>query len=103
MGVLGALTREGGVSHRELAARLGVTPATLTPVVEALATAGHLTRERDPADRRVVRLSVTRPGRERHAAAAVAVEAVVRARVPEPSAADAVVVRAYLRSVLEGR
>lgn len=103
MRVLGALTADDGVSHRELAARLGITPATLTPVVEGLAVAGVLTRERDPADRRVVRLSITDSGRERCAAACVAVEAAVRARIPQPSRADDTIIRAYLLAVLQGR
>jgi MarR family transcriptional regulator, organic hydroperoxide resistance regulator len=82
MGVLGALSRSAGASHRELAARLGVTPATLTPVVDALEAAGDLTRDRDPADRRVVRLSITESGRARIVAASAAVEAAVAERMP---------------------
>lgn len=104
MGVLDELSRcAGGTSHRELAARLGVTPATLTPVVDALAGSGDLTRERDPADRRVVRLAVTARGRERIAAAATAVETVVLARMPALPREHAAIVRSYLLAVLEQR
>ncbi len=98
MGVLDELSRgNGGTSHRELAARLGITPATLTPVVDALAGSGDLTRERDPSDRRVVRLSITARGRERIAVAAEAVELAVRARTPLMPP----MVREYLLAVLE--
>jgi DNA-binding MarR family transcriptional regulator len=98
MGVLDELSRRtGGTSHRELAGRLGITPATLTPVVDALADSGALARERDPVDRRVVRLSITPHGRERLAAAAVAVAGAVRARIPAMPPA----VREYLLAVLE--
>lgn len=100
MGVLDALARrDGGTSHRELAARLGVTPATLTPVVDALAASGDLARERDPSDRRVVLLSITPRGRERIAVATASVERTLRARVPALPPA----VREYLLAVLEER
>jgi DNA-binding MarR family transcriptional regulator len=65
MGVLGVLADTDAVSHRELSGKLGVAPATLTPVVDALEAEGEVVRERDPADRRVVRLWITPSGRER--------------------------------------
>src|SRR5688572_6812411 len=75
LGVRGVLGHTGAVSRRELAAHLGITPATLTPVVDALEVSGELTRERDPADRRVVRLTITERGRERMVTALRDVEA----------------------------
>lgn len=102
MGALDELSRRGGgTSHRELAAHLGITPATLTPVIDALADAGDLTRGRDPADRRVVRLSITAHGRERFTAAAAPVAAAVRARIPQLPPEHATIVRDYLLAVLE--
>ena len=98
MGVLAALSRSAGASHRELAARLGVTPATLTPVVDTLDAAGYLTRDRDPADRRVVRLSITESGRARIVAASAAVEAAVAERMPVTEHAE--VIREHLVAVL---
>ncbi len=98
MGVLAALSRSAGTSHRELAARLGVSPATLTPVVDALDAAGDLTRHRDPGDRRVVRLSITGSGRARIAAASAAVESAVAERMPATEHAAAV--REHLLAVL---
>lgn len=96
LGVLGVLVRGGAAAHRELAAELGVAPGTLTPAVDALERAGQVVRVRDAADRRVVRVSATPAGRDRHAAAFAAVEDVLRARVPQPPPA----VRDYLRAVL---
>jgi DNA-binding MarR family transcriptional regulator len=66
--VLAALD-DDAPSHRDLAARLGVSPATLTPVLDALESTGQVRRERDPGDRRVVRLRRTAHGRERLARA----------------------------------
>ena len=98
MGVLAALSRSSAVSHRDLAARLGVSPATLTPVVDILDADGDLTRVRDPVDRRVVRLSITDSGRTRIAAASTAVEEAVAERMPR--AADEHLIREHLLAVL---
>lgn len=100
MGVLGALADGEAVSHRELSGYLGVAPATLTPVVDALETAGELARERDPADRRVVRLRITERGRVRLAEANEVVVTTLRSGLPQPPPQDADVIRAYLLAVL---
>ncbi len=81
-------------SHRELAGRVALTPATLTPVLDALEAAGEVVRRRDGADRRVVRLHRTSAGRAR-LAAATRVSGLPRA-APEVEPA----VRAYLLAVL---
>ncbi|MCU1629612.1 MAG: hypothetical protein JWP64_4561 [Pseudonocardia sp.] len=98
---LGVLAHAGGLSHRELAAELGVTPATLTPVVDTLEREGSLRRERDPADRRVVRLRITDAGRRRLATAHEQVEVVYRERLPHLTAEEEAVVRRYLLAVLD--
>jgi MarR family transcriptional regulator, organic hydroperoxide resistance regulator len=100
MGVLAVLADADAVSHRELAGRVGVTPATLTPVIDALEGAGELVRERDAVDRRTVRLSITPAGRERLGAAAGDVTATVRDRMPDPAPQDRQVIRDYLLAVL---
>nr|WP_239028441.1 MarR family winged helix-turn-helix transcriptional regulator [Pseudonocardia acidicola] len=100
IGVLGVLAHRDGLSHRELAGTLGVTPATLTPVVDALEDAGELRRERDRADRRVVRLSITEAGRERSLTAFAEVAAILRDRMPHPPPEQEQVIRDYLLAVL---
>lgn len=50
---------DGRLGPRELSSRLGITPAAMTDVVDRLEAAGHLLRERDPGDRRRVRLVPT--------------------------------------------
>ena len=47
VGLLGALAEEDGLSHREMARRLWLTPATLTPVVGAPEATRHIRRSRD--------------------------------------------------------
>ncbi|SBT65529.1 DNA-binding transcriptional regulator, MarR family [Micromonospora sediminicola] len=56
-----------GISGKEVARRLGTAPNTVSTLVRDLADAGLLARERDPADRRVVRLHVTEAARRRMA------------------------------------
>jgi DNA-binding MarR family transcriptional regulator len=98
--VLGVLAGAEALSHRELAGRVGVTPGTLTPVVDALAGTGHLVRERDRVDRRVVRLSITPRGRDRLDGAAGAVTNAWRERIPQPEPGAAELLRDYLLAVL---
>jgi DNA-binding MarR family transcriptional regulator len=43
----------GGLSGRELAARLNIGPSAVTPLVDGLVRHGYVRREEDPADRRV--------------------------------------------------
>lgn len=54
---LGILRREGPLSASQLAARTSVTPGAVTGLIDRLAAAGLVRRERDPVDRR--RLVVT--------------------------------------------
>jgi DNA-binding MarR family transcriptional regulator len=98
MGILAVLEEYGPLSHRDLAGHVRVSPATLTPVVDALEAAGALTRERDRADRRVVRAAVTPYGRRLRTAAAAAVQREVVRRLPRPESVGAV--REFLQSVV---
>jgi DNA-binding MarR family transcriptional regulator len=84
----------GPCAHRDLAVALDVAPATVTAVVDGLERRGHVTRVRDERDRRVVRVALTATGRARLADEPPA------DRLPQPSPAEAEVVRRYLVSVL---
>ncbi|WP_066359893.1 MarR family winged helix-turn-helix transcriptional regulator [Herbidospora mongoliensis] len=55
---------DGPLAQRELAARTYVEEQTIGPVLERLERAGHVTRERDPADRRRVVVTRTASGSE---------------------------------------
>jgi len=100
LGVLGVLDRDAGLSHRELAGRLGVTPATLTPVLDALEAAGEVRRTRDRDDRRVVRLTATPAGQDRWVAASTEVARAMRRDLPTASPDDEATIRRYLGAVL---
>jgi DNA-binding MarR family transcriptional regulator len=56
------LGHDGALTMGELARRIGTTDKNVTGVVDRLEREGHLRRERDAADRRVVRVRLTRKG-----------------------------------------
>lgn len=62
--VVMALGNDDGLAMGELSRRQGVTEKTMTGVVDRLEGAGHVTRERDASDRRVVHVHLTSKGRE---------------------------------------
>ncbi len=57
-----SLGNERVLTMGDLARRLGVTEKTVTGVVDRLERLGHLHRDRDEGDRRVVRVRLTRRG-----------------------------------------
>ncbi|PTL81482.1 MarR family transcriptional regulator [Vitiosangium sp. GDMCC 1.1324] len=56
------LGQEGALTMGELAQRLGITEKTVTGVVDRLERSGHVHRERNPDDRRVIRCRLTASG-----------------------------------------
>ncbi|MFI5846020.1 MarR family transcriptional regulator [Catenuloplanes sp. NPDC051500] len=62
---LDVIGRHGPLSPTALARRAGLHPATVTGVLDRLERAGWIARERDPADRRAVRVrALPERGRE---------------------------------------
>jgi DNA-binding MarR family transcriptional regulator len=64
MRVLLILVRAGDSTHREIAERCFVRPATLTGIVDTLERDGFVARKQNPQDRRSVQLTLTDRGRE---------------------------------------
>ena len=60
--ILIALRVNGPAGAHELAQMMGVSPATMTGIVDRLVAAGHVTRREDPRDRRVRRIELTAEG-----------------------------------------
>ncbi len=58
-----SLGHDGGLPMGELARRGGITEKTMTGIVDRLEHAGHVQRERDADDRRLVRVRLTERGR----------------------------------------
>ena len=64
LSVLRLLAARDGLKSSEVAERGWWTPGTVTSVVDVLVRDGYVERRRDEADRRVVRLYLTGPGRQ---------------------------------------
>jgi DNA-binding MarR family transcriptional regulator len=81
----------GGLSQQELAERLRLEKSTVSRLVAGLEVRGLLVRERDPANRRFVRLSLTAAGQRLHVDLARAMHerqgAVLAAMTPSERAA----------------
>jgi MarR family transcriptional regulator for hemolysin len=60
--VLLSIKTQEAANQRELAAAVGIQEATLTHHLNAMAAQGLLTRERDPANRRVHQVRLTEAG-----------------------------------------
>jgi MarR family transcriptional regulator, organic hydroperoxide resistance regulator len=60
--VMLALWEESPQTLRSLASRLSLEPATLSPLLRRLETAGLLERPRDPADQRALAVALTADG-----------------------------------------
>ena len=98
--VLGVLAHGDGISQRELAGRVNLTPATLTPVLDGLEQEGRIGRERDRADRRIVRISITDDGRAYLHEVFTGLAATFRAQIPQPPPEHEQIIRDYLVAVL---
>lgn len=62
--ILFALRLKGGSGVQDLAHLMGVSPATMTGMVDRLVAAGYVTRREDPQDRRVRRIELASGGDE---------------------------------------
>ena len=93
--VLAALDTGDAPSQRDLAARVGLSPSTITPVLDRLEAAAEIRRERDPGDRRVVRVHRTAAGAARLAGATTSGPG-----LPRPASEIEADVRAWLLAVL---
>jgi|SRR6476646_3167769 MarR family transcriptional regulator, organic hydroperoxide resistance regulator len=61
--VLVALYKQDDQTVGDLGTQLFLDSSTLTPLLKRMESAGYLTRQRDPADERQVRIRLTRRGR----------------------------------------
>ena len=93
------VTQDQPISLSELAAKLTCVRSNVTQLVDRLEADGLVKRIDDPADRRAVRAEVTRLGRERHAAGARLVNAVLQAVAKELSAVDPKLLKRALDAV----
>lgn len=65
--VLFALLERDGLTQRELAEQLEITPATMTKMLQRMEKAGFVQRQPDEHDQRVSRVYLTQKGHDVHA------------------------------------
>jgi DNA-binding MarR family transcriptional regulator len=62
--VLQALWEQQGLTHKEVATRLNIAPATVTKMIQRMEKAGFVLRKPDPEDQRVSRVYLTKAGHD---------------------------------------
>lgn len=63
-GILVVLRSEGGLSQKELAKRMGVTPPSMTATLKKMEKQGYVLREQDEKDQRITRIRISDQGIE---------------------------------------
>ncbi|MFI0896255.1 MarR family winged helix-turn-helix transcriptional regulator [Streptomyces sp. NPDC020983] len=102
MAVLAALADFGPHTQRELAERLAIDPSDIVKVLDDLAAAGHVTRTRDPADRRRVRVTLTPSGATALAGQVAGAESVQSALLAPLTPQERATLHALLLRVFDG-
>lgn len=97
--VLRTLWEDEGITHRELAQRLGLMEASVLEMVRALEKDGLVTRVRDEEDRRKVRIHLTRQGRSLEPTLMQVAQTVNERMVRDLSQAEAVLLKLLLKKV----
>ncbi|MEV4811286.1 MarR family winged helix-turn-helix transcriptional regulator [Micromonospora avicenniae] len=100
MVALMTLDKNGPMSHREVAERCFVRPATLTGIVDTLERDGLVERQRDDSDRRSVRLAITPAGHERLAGLSVLIRSGRPLTSVDADPEKAAVIREFLLEVI---
>ncbi|MFE0589442.1 MarR family winged helix-turn-helix transcriptional regulator [Micromonospora echinospora] len=102
LATLMTLDQYGTLTHRAVAERCFVRPATLTGIVDTLERDGLVSRQRDETDRRAVRLTITPAGREKIAGPAALVAANPPLTSVDAEPERAAVIRDFLLEVIGG-
>ena len=101
LAVMRVLEARDGLKSSEVAARGWSTPGTVTTVVDTLVRDGLVERRRDNHDRRVVRLYLTQPGRERLIEALSRIGPRWQGAFPPVDPADEPAIRRFLIDTIE--
>ncbi|HEX4107047.1 MAG TPA: MarR family transcriptional regulator [Solirubrobacteraceae bacterium] len=97
--VLSRLAAGTAPTQRTLAQDVGHDPTRLIGVIDALETAGLLTRHPDPSDRRARVVEITEQGRRRHAAVQGEIHAMEDALLDDLAPADRATLDRLLRQL----
>ena len=101
LGVMRLLAARDGLKSSEVAARGWWTAGTVTTVVDTLVRDGYVERRRDTDDRRVVRLYLTEPGRQKVAESVSLLAPRLQGAFDYVDPADEPVIRKFLVDTIE--
>ncbi len=62
-GILFILNKEGGMSQKHLAQKMGITPPSMTVALRKLEAGGYVEKEPDKSDQRILQVRLTEKGR----------------------------------------
>lgn len=97
--VLRTLWEREGITHRELAQRLGLMETSVLEMVRALEADGLVTRTRDEVDRRKVRIHLSEQGRAIEPVLMQVAQTVNDLMVRDLSQAEAVLLKLLLKKI----
>ncbi|MBS1958245.1 MAG: MarR family transcriptional regulator [Bdellovibrionales bacterium] len=97
--VVGRVNREPGSSHRDVAEWMGVTPPTLTRMVDLLVGKGLITRNPHPTDKRQILLNPTAAGKKIYIENRTRVQNLLAKRMKEVSSKDLAQLEGSLRTL----
>lgn len=63
-GILFTLDNYGGLSQRELADMVGITPPSITVALRKMEKLGYVSRKQDETDQRIIRIEIEEAGRK---------------------------------------
>lgn len=63
-GMLWALRKNNGMSQKEIAKKLGITPPSMTVMIKKLEGEGYIVKKQDEKDQRITRIFITEKGEE---------------------------------------
>jgi DNA-binding MarR family transcriptional regulator len=64
--ILSIIDQHAGISSAELSRRFFVTAQTMNEIINGLVQRGLIARKEDPANKRILRMKLTAPGRKLH-------------------------------------
>lgn len=63
-GLLWALSRNTGLSQKELAKKMGIKPPSITVMIKKMESEGLIEKQQDKSDQRIMRIFITDKGRK---------------------------------------
>lgn len=100
MAALGEVMMSGPQNPTEIARRLQISTAAMTAVVDRLETAGHVTRESNPSDRRGILIVPTPESVQRALSTLMPIARAIDESLDEFDESERAIIQRYLESIV---